>query len=120
VSRFGSEFWGDLHAAPSEQDIALAQTMRTVRAIRGGEHPRAPVQEEMRAALSHLRAAMERLVEWMERRRRADSETLELIASLRKLGDGVVRCLSECPLEMILWEESVGFKWSDSDPSAGA
>jgi len=79
--------------------------MRTVRAIRGSERPRAPVNEEIRATLSHLRAAMEGLVQWMEQRGRTDSEALQLMASLRKMGDEIVRCLSACPLEMILQEE---------------
>jgi len=119
VSRLGNDFWRDFHATPSEHDLALAQTMRTVRAIRGSERPRAPVIEEIRAVLSHLGAAMEGLVEWMEQRRRTDSEALQLVASLRKMGDEAVRCLSACPLDMILQEESAESEWRDSSPSAG-
>jgi hypothetical protein len=105
VSRFGSEFWRDSPALHTEPDLALAQTMRTIRAIRGGESPHASVQEEIRAALAHLCSAMNRLVEWMEQERRTDSEALQLMGSLREMGDGVVRCLSACPLDMIFSEE---------------
>jgi hypothetical protein len=109
VSRFGSDFWRSFDEAPIEQDLALAQTLRTVRAIRGVDAPQAPVQdvphasvrEEMQAALTHLCAAMSRLVEWMEQERRTDPEALQLMSRLRETGDGLVRCLSACPIAMI-------------------
>ena len=105
-----SDFWSDFYGPHAEHDLALAQTMRTVRAIRGTEPPPAGVQEELRAGLAHLCAAMEGLVEWMEQERRADPEALQLIASLRKIGDDVVRCLSASPLKMILPRGSTGFE----------
>lgn len=110
VSPLRSDFWSDFYGPHAEHDLALAQTMRTVRAIRGVEQPRAGVQEEIRAGLSHLCAAMEGLAEWMAQEGRTDPEALQLIATLREIGDGVVRCLSACPIEMILQRESTGFE----------
>ena len=106
MSRFGNDFWRIFHSASTDQDLALAQTMRTVRAIRGGENPHPSVQDEIQAALSHLCAAMNRLVEWMEQERRTDSDALQLMDRLREMGDGVARCVSACPLGMILQGES--------------
>ena len=106
MSPLGRDFWSDFYGTHSEHDLALAQTMRTVRAIRGTERSRARVQGDIRAALSHLCAAMEGLVEWMEQEQRTDSEALQLIDGLRKVGDGAVRCLSACPLELVLQKES--------------
>jgi len=110
VSPLRSDFWSDFYGPHAEHDLALAQTVRTVRAIRGVERPRAGVHEELRAGLSHLCAAMEGLAEWMEQERRPDPEALQLIANLRKIADGVVRSLSACPLEMIVQKGSAGFE----------
>ncbi len=76
--------------------------MRTVRAIRGADRPRDGVPEEIRAALAHLCAAMEGLVDWMEQEGAANSNATQLLKQLQTLGDGVVRCLSACPVEIIL------------------
>ena len=116
MSPLGNDFWSDFDGTHSGHDLALAQTMRTVRAIRGVERPRAQVQEEIRAALSHLCAAIEGLVEWMEQERRTDSEALQLLDSLKKIGDDVVRSLSACPLPMIAPRESTDL--SSTSPSA--
>lgn len=110
MSPLRSDFWSDFYGPHAEHDLALAQTVRTVRAIRGVEQPRAGVHEELRAGLSHLCTAMEGLAEWMEQEQRIDSEALQLIADLRKIGDGVVRCLTACPIEMIAQREPTGFE----------
>jgi hypothetical protein len=103
-----SDFWTDFYGTRGEHDGALAQTVRTVRAIRGADRPRG-VPEEIRAALTHLCAAMDGLVEWMEQEQRlapeALQEALQLIDRLRALGDGVVRCLAACPLDMVAQQE---------------
>lgn len=110
MSPLSRDFWSDFYGTHAEHDLALAQTLRTVRAIRGSERSRAGVQADIRAALSHLTAAMEGLVEWMEQEQRTDAEALQLIDSLRKLGDGVVRSLSACPLELVMQKESSDFE----------
>ena len=110
MSPLGRDFWSDFYGTRTEHDLALAQTMRAVRAIRGPERSRAGVQRDIHAALSHLTTAMEGLVEWMEQEQRTDTEALQLIDSLRKLGDGVVRCLSACPLALVRQKESSDFE----------
>jgi len=110
LSPLSRDFWSDFYGAHTEHDLALAQTLRTVRAIRGSERSRARVQADIRAALSHLTVAMEGLVGWMEQEQRTDAEALQLLDSLRKLGDGVVRCLAACPLEMVLQKDPNGFE----------
>lgn len=103
----GSSFY----AGWDEQDLALAQTIRAVRAIRGTAAragvPGVGVQEEMRAALAHLCAAMDGLVDWMQQRGRADSEALQLVARLRRAGDAVAQCMAECPVEVVLHEDAL-------------
>ncbi|HET7264424.1 MAG TPA: hypothetical protein VFL28_07120 [bacterium] len=102
MSHLGSDFWHDFEGTRTDQDVALIQTMRTVRAIRGADRPRAGVPEEIRAALAHLCAAMEGLVDWMEQEGGTDSNAMQLLQDLHRVGDGVVRCLSACPVQIIL------------------
>lgn len=102
MSHLGSDFWNDFDGRRTDRDSALIQTMRTVRAIRGADRPRAEVPEEIRAALAHLCAAMDGLVDWMEQERRADPDAVKLLGNLQEIGSGIVRCLSACPLDIIL------------------
>ena len=102
MSHLGSDFWNDFDGRRTDQDTALIQTMRTVRAIRGTDRPRAEVPDEIRAALAHLCDAMDGLVDWMEQERRADPDAVALLGTLQLVGAGVVRCLSACPLDMIV------------------
>lgn len=102
MSHLGSNFWNDFDGRRTDPDTALIQTMRTVRAIRGADRARPKVPEEIRAALAHLYAAMDGLVDWMEQERRADPDAVKLLGNLQEVGASVVRCLSACPLDIIL------------------
>lgn len=105
VASSGSGFYSSW----DEQDLALAQTIRAVRAIRGTARPRAEmpgvgVQEEIRAALGHLCSAMDGLVGWMQQRGQVHSEALQLVVRLRQAGDAVAQCMAECPVDVVLQE----------------
>ncbi len=94
----------------------LAQTLRAVRAIRGGTMPpdalegvarRLKLAEDIHAALEHVCSAIEAVVEWMEQDARRDTDALHLISRLRGAGDVLARCAGEYPLNMVADREDL-------------
>jgi hypothetical protein len=104
-------------ASPQEEDdLMLAQTLRAVRAIRGGTIPpdalpgvarRLKLAEDIHAALEHVCSAIDAVVEWMEQDARPDADALRLINRLRGAGDMLARCAGEHPLKMIADREEL-------------
>jgi len=98
-------------SSPHQEDDLMAQTLRAVRAIRGGTLPaeaiqgatrRIKISEDIHIALEHVCSAVESIVEWMEQEARPHPDAVQLIGSLRKAGDTLARCAGEYPPEMVL------------------
>jgi hypothetical protein len=94
----------------------MAQTLRAVRAIRGGTLPAETIQgtgrrfkisEDIHIALEHVCSAIECIVEWMEQEARPNADATQLIANLRKAGDSLARSAAEYPPEMVLEKEDL-------------
>jgi len=103
-------------SSPHEEDDLMAQTLRAVRAIRGGTLPaesiqgatrRIKISEDIHIALEHVCSAVESIVEWMEQEARPHAEATQLVGNLRKAGDALARCAAEYPLEMVLEKEDL-------------
>lgn len=94
----------------------MAQTLRAVRAIRGGTLPadaiegetrRIKISEDIHIALEHVCSAVESIVEWMEQEARPHAEATQLIGNLRTVGDALARCAAEYPPQMVLDREDL-------------
>ena len=107
---------GSFSRPHEDDDLILAQTLRAVRAIRGGTIAgetlqgvarRLKLSEDIHAALEHVCSAIEAVVDWMEQDLRPRADAIELIGNLRKAGDTLARCAAEHPVEMVIEKDEL-------------